>query len=303
MGLLILLFTTSISGSSPLVVHEQRDVFDDEIATRSRIEGDTLLPVRIGLKQNQHAAENAEKWLMEVSHPDSPKYGQHWSQEDVIEAFKPSEHTIGNVTEWLNGHGIDDFTHSDNKLWFAFDLPAAQLESLLQTEYYERLNEGGEFEAACDRYSLPEYLQDHIDYITPGATPSVITGRTARGRSDGPEGVSTSQRDHDQADGPIHSSQQRDLQSAESKAPKPPYQSFCYPPIKPPYNSSTSLEHCHEQISPACVRALYNVSLPDPFLPISPNNSLGVFEMEDMLCESCSLVFDHGVAACEIATR
>ena len=72
--------------------------------------------MRIGLRQNHYAALNAEKWLMEVSDPNSPDYGKHWTPEEVLEAFQPSDDTIRNVTAWLKSHGIDEFTHSDNKM-------------------------------------------------------------------------------------------------------------------------------------------------------------------------------------------
>lgn len=109
-----------------LVVHERRDKF---LADQG-ISRDVLLPMRIGLRENLHAQANAEKWLMEVSSSDSPLLGQHWSQAEVIEIFKPSSETIRNVTEWLKWNGISAWTHSDNKLWFAFDLPASRAEAL-----------------------------------------------------------------------------------------------------------------------------------------------------------------------------
>lgn len=67
---------------------------------------------------------------MDVSDPDSPNYGRHWSQDEVIEAFKPSGETIRNVTSWLHSHGIFEFTHSDNKMWFAFDTSVGKAESM-----------------------------------------------------------------------------------------------------------------------------------------------------------------------------
>lgn len=163
------------------VIHERRELSLEGI-DRQRIEGDTLLPMRIGLKQSEEALANAEKWLMEVSDPDSAKFGQHWSQAEVVEAFQPSGQTVKAVSDWLSLHGITRFTHSDNKMWFAFDLPASKAEELLQTEYFEHRNQKNTFEVSCDKYHLPQNLKDHIDYVTPGVKSKDITFRSKRSR-------------------------------------------------------------------------------------------------------------------------
>lgn len=51
--------------------------------------------------------------------------------------------------------------------------------SRLNTEYYEHEVEGGAFEVSSDHYYLQDYLQPHIDYITPGIKGSDITDRTS----------------------------------------------------------------------------------------------------------------------------
>ena len=163
-----------------LIVHEKRDVPFRNPINRQRIDANTILPMRIGLKSNAESLANAENWLMAISDPDSPQYGRYWSQKDVIEAFKPSEETIEAVTQWLLNNSVTEFTHSDNKMWFAFDMFAKQAESMLQTVFFTHERPNGRIEASCDQYFLPEYLQPHIDYITPGLKGSDITARTAR---------------------------------------------------------------------------------------------------------------------------
>lgn len=113
-----------------LVLHEKRDALPDERLDGHRVDENILLPMRIGLRENKHALANAEKWLMDVSSPDSPLFGQHWTQDQVIDVFKPSRETIANVTAWLHKHAVFEFTHSDNKLWFAFDMPAGKAEKM-----------------------------------------------------------------------------------------------------------------------------------------------------------------------------
>lgn len=54
------------------------------------------------------------------------------------------------------------------KGWLKFDLTVEEAESLLRTEYkiYAHKDSGNE-RVACDEYSVPSHLKQHIDFITP----------------------------------------------------------------------------------------------------------------------------------------
>ena len=88
------------------------------------------------------------------SDPGSPNYTKHYSPEQVIELFKPSDETVEAVRSWLVDAGIaaHRITHSDNKGWLAFDATAEEAEGLLQTEYhtYEHSQTGNKA-LACDQ--------------------------------------------------------------------------------------------------------------------------------------------------------
>lgn len=77
--------------ASPLstshVVHESRSSVPHGWAKRDALNRRTILPMRIALAQSN--LEKGEEWLMDVSHPESEKYGQHWSAADVAAAFAP----------------------------------------------------------------------------------------------------------------------------------------------------------------------------------------------------------------------
>ena len=97
-----LLITSSLVASglaapaaSPHVVHEERAL--PARFERRRVEPDALIPVRLGLKQSN--LDSGYERLMEVSHPSSPKYGQHLSKEEVHSIFAPAEETIKTVKE------------------------------------------------------------------------------------------------------------------------------------------------------------------------------------------------------------
>ncbi|KAH9029762.1 subtilisin-like protein [Lactarius deliciosus] len=92
-------------------------------------------------QQNLHMIENL---LMDVAHPDSPAYGQHWTPKKVVDFFAPSESTVSSSPNWLRP------------------------ERLLDTEYHIYEHPSGEkaglvhCHEGCLSYSVPEHISDHV---------------------------------------------------------------------------------------------------------------------------------------------
>lgn len=68
-------------------LHERRSDIPDGWTRRDALDRRAVLPMRVGLKQRN--LDMMSQWLSEVSHPRSKKYGQHWSAQEVAEAFAP----------------------------------------------------------------------------------------------------------------------------------------------------------------------------------------------------------------------
>jgi tripeptidyl-peptidase-1 len=63
-------------------VHEKRDITGSGWAKRdTKLNRDALIPMSIGLTQRN--LENGYDLLMDVSHPESPNFGKHWSMKEV----------------------------------------------------------------------------------------------------------------------------------------------------------------------------------------------------------------------------
>lgn len=183
--------------------------------------------------------------------PASPNFGQHWSPEDVIEAFRPSQQTEEEVREWLVRSGIPAkrISHSDNKGWFAFYATAEEAEKLLYTEFheYEDSVTGGVI-PACDEYHLPKHIRQHVDYITPGIRLLA----------------------------PSHS--KKDTASLKRVRDLSPRNSHdLHRTGDAVHTDPNDLSTCDVAITPACVAALYKIP---PGTSHHPNNSLGIFESE-----------------------
>lgn len=235
-------------------LHEKRDRPASNWIKTAKLEGSAILPMRIGLTQTN--LEKGYDYLMEVSDPHSQRYGQHWSKEAVHDAFAPEEETIEAVREWLKNFGIRDsrVVHTDNKGWLAFDASVEEAEQLLLTEFYEHEHKySEEIRVGCDQYHVPEHLQLHIDYITPGIKLSPVVKRTIQSKRSIPL---LSKRGHHQSHRHDSNSEHETMPLAAAKLPK-------------------NLQTCTFNMTPTCIRALYSIPAPSK---VSPGNSLGIFQ-------------------------
>ena len=124
--------------------------------------------MKVGIAQSN--LDKAWEWLEEVSHPTSEKYGKHWSAKQVAEAFQPSDESVDAVMAWLTSSGIsaDRIWQSQSLSWLEFDATVDEAENLLKTRYhiYEH-DDSSQPHVACDQYSIPSHLQQHIDLVAP----------------------------------------------------------------------------------------------------------------------------------------
>ena len=132
------------SPRSDYVVHETRAIESIHWAKTSRLDSNRVLPIRFGLaQQNLH---RLEEMLMSVSHPESPKYAQHFTPMEVVDTFAPSEETISAVTNWLvdSGFSRDRLRLSTNKGWIYVNASTSEVENLLNTEYHVYTHPSGD---------------------------------------------------------------------------------------------------------------------------------------------------------------
>ena len=153
--------------STTHVLHEKRDALPFGWERHEKLPSHEVLPMRIGLTQSN--LDKAEEFLMEVSHPSSPKYGQHWSSKQVAETFAPSRESFDAVLVWLKSSGIspERISRSQSMGWLTFDATVAEAENLLKTQFFMHKHTTGKPHVGCDDYSIPEFVQPHIDFITP----------------------------------------------------------------------------------------------------------------------------------------
>lgn len=126
------------------VVHERRAAEPLSWTQDRRLDPFKILPMRFGLaQQNMH---RLEELLMEVAHPESPKYGQHYTAAEVVDTFAPSEDTITAVTEWLieSGFERERLRLAPNKAWIHLNATTLEVEELLKAEYHVYTHSSGD---------------------------------------------------------------------------------------------------------------------------------------------------------------
>ncbi|KAH9902554.1 subtilisin-like protein [Cubamyces lactineus] len=231
----------------PRVPHESRSILPRGWAPVRRAESDFILPLRIALAQSN--LESLESFLLDVSDPSSPNYGDHWHPAKVATTFRPSSESVDAVRDWLSESGIDAERVKLNPgaSWLVANVTVAEAEELLGTEYYVYEHaDSGHVQVRCDKaYHLPEHVSKHVDLITPTIHFDKQVRRSVESRSANSKPGSLGTR-------PV---------SPKTKGA-----------IKTIYND---LDKCDVQITPDCLRALYNFHY-DPVA--TDKNSIGVGE-------------------------
>ncbi|KAL6301121.1 peptidase S8/S53 domain-containing protein [Sparassis latifolia] len=248
----------AVSGTSALlssrVVHESRRGVPSGWRAVRRAESSVVLPLRIGLAQSN--LDNLETFVLDVSHPDSPNYGKHWSAKQVADTFRPSMQTVDTVRGWLLDSGLEPERVKLVKggSWIQANVTIEQAERLLGTEYYVyqfgEEGEGGREHIACmEKYYLPEHVSKHVELITPTLHFDVKNKRE------------------------IHQFEKR---TAPAKNIGQPGLGVTYPKTTGTVQELlTELEECDEQITPVCLRALYSFS----YTPVAVDkNTIAIVE-------------------------
>ncbi|KAJ6277937.1 Pro-kumamolisin, activation domain-containing protein, partial [Bipolaris maydis] len=222
------------------VLHEERRTLPCGWQKGDRLEPDIIHPIRIALTQN--GLERGEELLMAISDPDSPLYGQHWTQEEVYSFFGPSDESVIMVQQWLKesipaadlAHPI---TQSRNKGWIEFSATVKQLENLLKTEFHNYHHDSGRTIASTEAYYVPASVREHVDFVWPGITLS------------------------HQIDASRNALRKRGTPVEQQNA-------SVLLPVESSLKSTVPCSNNHSALEPACIRDLYGVPhRPAPFHP------------------------------------
>ena len=251
--------------SSPIIsnnyVHEKRDSLPEGWVKKSALDRRALLPMKVALAQSN--LDMGYDWLGDVSDPDSERYGHHWSAEEIANAFAPSKDTVDAVRAWLASAGIaNERVEQGQSLGFlGFDATVDEAESLLNTNYnvYEHTGTH-QPHVACEEYSIPNHLSEHIDFVYP----TVHFDAKIKKRDNKPMKRSVEERGIN----PVPGVDKSLGQPGSASLPK-------LGKTMAASQISQELQDCDTQITPNCLRALYNFPKGHS---ANPKNSYGIVE-------------------------
>jgi tripeptidyl-peptidase-1 len=189
---------------------------------KSGLAPEQKLTLQIGLKQ-QNEDELIQK-LLDVSNRKSSNYGKYLDRDEVENLVGATDETKRVVLQWLKDEGIEKI-HVESS-WVTFVASVEQANKILAADYqgYER---DGISKIRTTQYSVPQDLAKHIDLIHP----TTFFGKT-------------------EPFAPVHvnepASKTVELQKRQSQP--------VYPTRQP-----TIATACTRNITPACLKQLYNV--------------------------------------------
>jgi tripeptidyl-peptidase-1 len=188
---------------------------------------------------------------MDVSHPDSPNFGKHWTAKQVAETFAPSDEAVRSVILWLEESGISGsrVKQSQSLNWLNVEVKVSEAEELLKTVYYKYTHFNGQSHVACEEYSLPADIQRHVDFVTPTLHFDAKIEKKRKRRSMETREIDLAKRQssaigHNVAPGTGHSIGAPGIKTGPKSGGK----------IGAILNE---LANCDEMIVPNCLRALY----------------------------------------------
>lgn len=260
-GLLTVAIAAPTTNSKRHVVHERKARIPMHWKRDAELHGDSYLPMRIALSQSN--LDRADEFLMDVSHPDSPNFGKHWTAKQVAETFAPSQEAVDAVLEWLASSGVlgDRVKQSQGLNWIHADVKVSEAEELLKTKYYKYTHAvTGQAHIACEDYSIPEDIQKHVDFVTPTVHFDAKVENPKKKRAMEERETATSAVGHNVKPGVGHAIGSPGDKSLPKNGGTIPFGTIL-----------NELEHCDTSIVPDCLRALYE--FPPNFL-VNPKSKM-----------------------------
>jgi subtilase family serine protease len=112
----------------------------------------------------QRNTDQLEAALLDVSDPDSPNYGKHWTREQVLDFVSPDPRATARLQKFLSINKIRSISEGDS---LSVSSNVAALERVFQTEMYVFQHETGiPVTLATNQYSLPDEFSGLIEFFS-----------------------------------------------------------------------------------------------------------------------------------------
>jgi tripeptidyl-peptidase-1 len=166
-SLFILASLVAAGAAKPgFILHEKIATAPMDFILHGLVHPDTLLDLRFALRQNNMAG--LEKVLLDISSPESTRYGHHLSQQEVEAFVEPSADTVSKVNNWLSSEGLTATNVSHAGDWIQASIPAGMANNMFNADFKLFTHtESSQQVIRTLAYSIPAELQNHIDLVHP----------------------------------------------------------------------------------------------------------------------------------------
>ncbi|KAF1919189.1 peptidase S8/S53 domain-containing protein [Ampelomyces quisqualis] len=142
---------------------------------------------RIAVRSADHSL--LERTLMEISSPNSPRYGQHLNRNELRDLVKPRAESSDAVINWLQASGIESQDISNDGEWINFHAPVKRAEVMMGAAFktYQSKVRREVIKVRSLSYSVPKEIRSHIDMIHPITRFGQLQAERSQVLSEGPE--------------------------------------------------------------------------------------------------------------------
>ena len=154
-----LLALEAAAGSIPKSAHREHGWERRWLAPRN-----APMKLHIALRQEDDGAR-VEHELLSISNPDSPRFRQYMTGEEVPYLAVPAQGSVHVVESWLWQHDLLAETSLFGGI-FEIDTTIRQAERLLNTTYFV-FSDGTKDVIRNELFYLPDNVMSHIDFVAP----------------------------------------------------------------------------------------------------------------------------------------
>ena len=133
---------------------------------KERVQEDKIMELSFALKQEN--LRELEELFWKVSDPDSPKYGNHLTTDQITDMIAPLPETIAKVEDWLKAYGVTNCRLVANRDYLNCQMTCKKAERLLKGTtffYFEHHNHATRVIRSMNRYHIRQDVSDRLDLV------------------------------------------------------------------------------------------------------------------------------------------
>ena len=133
---------------------------------KERVEPNKILELTFAIKQMN--VDRLEEILLDVSDPESSKYGKYLSVSELTELISPSRKSLSTVRSWLAQHGVQFCTETTNRDFLVCKMSRNIAENLLTGSvffYFEHDSYSKRVIRSPSRYYVPYTVSKCLDFV------------------------------------------------------------------------------------------------------------------------------------------